>query len=502
LGYKIARMREQPEPISDPGRGADEPVARRELELSSADLKRLVEEALARIGEHIDSLPEQPSWNTERGSELARSLIEKAAPESGTAPAELLDLLFDRVIPVSFNTAGPGYLAYIPGGGLLQSAVADLIADCVNRYVGVWAAAPGLAQIEANVVSWFCEIVGYPAAARGILTSGGSLANFSAVVTARRERLPENFLHGTIYTSDQTHHSVRKAAILAGFPPGNVREIATDAAFRIRLDELEESIARDRASGFEPFLAVGSAGTTNTGAVDDLQSLADLCQQEKLWLHVDAAYGGFFLLAEGGRQTMSGIERADSIVLDPHKGLFLPYGTGSLLVRDGAALKRAHTVGAEYLPAMQQEDEFVDFCELSPELSRDWRGLRVWLPLKMHGLRAFREALTEKLELARWACSELRRIPGIEIIAKPQLSIVAFRLSKPGLGEEERNRLNRDFLARVNAKKRVYLTGTTLTGRFVVRICVISFRTHLDRMRQAIEDIREAATDSLAFLSA
>lgn len=475
-----------------------EPAAHRDLELSSADLRRLVEEALSRIAAHVDSLPQQPSWNTETGPELARSLVERAAPEAGTDPKELFDLLFDKVIPVSFNTAGPGYLAYIPGGGLLQSAVADLIADCTNRYVGVWAAAPGLAQIEANVVSWFCEIVGYPPSARGILTSGGSLANFSAIVTARRARLPENFLGGTIYTSDQTHHSVRKAAILAGFPEGNVREIPSDEAFRIRIDELEKAIARDRTSGFLPFLVVGSAGTTNTGAVDDLEALADLCGREKLWFHVDGAYGGFFLLAEEGRRALRGIGRADSIVLDPHKGLFLPYGTGSLLVRDGAALKRAHALAAEYLPAMQKEEEFVDFCELSPELSRDWRGLRVWLPVKMHGLGAFREALAEKLELARWACAELKKIPGIEIVAEPQLSIVVFRISRPGSGEEDTNVLNRDFLGRVNAKKRVYLTGTTVNGNFVVRICVISFRTHLDRMREAIEDIRDAAAGALS----
>ncbi len=479
-------------------RRPEAPPAHRELELSSTDFHALVEEALHRIGRHVDSLPSQPSWNTESGAELARSLREKTAPESGTAVPELLDLLFDRVIPTSFNTAGPGYLAYIPGGGLLPSAVADLIADATNRYVGVWAAAPGLAQIEANVVSWFCEIVGYPAGARGILTSGGSLANFSALVTARRDRLPEDFLRATLYASDQTHHSVRKAAILAGFPAANVREIASGPDFRVRLDELARAVARDRASGFTPFLAVGSAGTTNTGAVDDLDGLAALCEKEKLWFHVDAAYGGFFLLAEAGRRAMRGIDRADSIVLDPHKGLFLPYGTGSLLVRNGAALRRAHAVGAEYLPAMQSDEEFVDFCELSPELSRDWRGLRVWLPVKMFGLRAFRDAIAEKLELARWACSELRDVTGVEIVAEPQLSIFAFRLSRPGLNDEQSNRLNREFLSRVNARKRVYLTGTILEGRFVVRICVISFRTHIDRMRQAIEDIRSAAAESLA----
>lgn len=465
------------------------------LELSGTEWERLVRLAVERIVAHVDSLPAQPAADTAGGVELARSLRE-SLPETGTPPEALLDLLFRQVIPCSFNTAGPGYLAYIPGGGLLHSAVADLIADAVNRYMGVWAAAPGLAQIEANVVSWFCEIVGYPPPARGILTSGGSLANFSALVTARRERLPEDFASGVVYASDQAHHSVQKAAMLAGFPSGSVREVATDGGFRIRLDELERMIREDRSSGRQPFLVVGNAGTTNTGAVDDLNALADLCRREALWFHVDAAYGGFFLLTEGGRRAMAGIDRADSVVLDPHKGLFLPYGTGSLLVRDGEALRRAHALSAEYLPAMQEESDLIDFCQLSPELSRGWRGLRVWLPVKMHGIGAFRESLEEKLDLARWAFQELSATHGIEILAEPQLSILAFRAVRPGLSGQEANDWNRRVLEAVNARQRVHLTGTMLGDRFAIRICVLSFRTHRDRMEQAIEDIRAAIAET------
>ena len=277
--------------------------------------------------------PRQSSADTAGGAALARSLAE-AIPEKGTPVEQLLDLLFDRVIPKSFNTAGPGYLAYIPGGGIPHAAVADLIADAVNRYVGVFAAAPGLAQIESNVVRWFADLRGFRPRPGGILTSGGSLANFSALVAARRGPAAGEFLSGTLYASDQTHHSVQKAALLAGFPPGNVRAIPTDDAYRIRVPALAEAIAADRAAGRTPFFVVGNAGTTNTGAVDDLAALAEVCARERLWFHVDGAYGGFFLLTEEGRRRMAGIERADSIVLDPHKGLFLPYGTGALLVRD------------------------------------------------------------------------------------------------------------------------------------------------------------------------
>ncbi|HEV8269112.1 MAG TPA: aminotransferase class I/II-fold pyridoxal phosphate-dependent enzyme, partial [Thermoanaerobaculia bacterium] len=392
------------------------------LEPSGEEMRRLVDAAMERIVAHIVSLPSQPAANVEGAVEVARSLREPM-PETGTPFPELLALLFDRAIPKSFNTAGPGYVAYIPGGGLFDAAVADLIADSVNRYVGVWAAAPALVQLETNVVRWLCDVAGLPEGAGGFLTTGGSFANFSAIVTARREKLGDDFLKGTLYVSDQTHHSVQKAALLAGFPPRNVRSIPSDATYRIRVDLLREAIAKDRAEGFSPLVLVGNGGTTNTGAVDDLRALADVAAEEKLWFHVDAAYGGFFLLTERGRKTLAGIERADSITLDPHKGFFLPYGTGSLLVRDADALRRAHALHAEYLPPLPEADDFVDYSQISPELSRDFRGLRVWLPLKRHGAAAFRKALDEKLDLTAFACEGIRAIPGIEIVAEPQLSL-------------------------------------------------------------------------------
>jgi aromatic-L-amino-acid/L-tryptophan decarboxylase len=467
----------------------------RSLELSGKALSDLIDGAKERILRHIESLPRQPSADAQGGAEFARTLQEPV-PRSGTQYPELLDFLFDTVIPKSFNTAGPGYLAYIPGGGLPHSAVADLIADATNRYVGVFIAAPGLAQIETNVIRWFCEFVGYPAASGGILTSGGSLSNLSALIAARRDRLPENFLSGVIYVSEQTHHSIQKAAMLAGFPTQNVREIASNEKYQIRSDELERAIAKDRQSGLTPFALVGNAGTTNTGAVDDLTALAEIAQREKLWFHVDGAYGGFFILTERGRRQLAGMERADSIALDPHKGLFLPYGTGALLVRNFETLKRAHALSADYMPTMQEDPDLVDFNLLSPELSRDWRGLRVWLPMRMHGVEVFRKNLDEKLDLTEWATEELRKIPNVEILAEPQLSIMAFRYAPPGLDASRLDKLNRDLMNRVNERKRVYLTSTMLNGRFAIRICVLSFRTHMDRMREGLDDIRAAIREA------
>jgi aromatic-L-amino-acid decarboxylase len=458
------------------------------LEPDGKEMHHLVDEAMQRIVAHIESLPTQPASNVEGATDFARTLIEPL-PRQGVPYTQLLDFLFDEAIPRSFNAAGPGYLAYIPGGGIFHAAVADLIANAVNRYVGVCAAAPLLVQLEANVVRWFCEIVGYGAGSGGVLTSGGSLANLTAIIAARRAILGDDFLQATLYCGDQTHHAFQKAAILAGFPAGNIREIPSDGRFRVRVDLLADAIASDRANGFTPFMLCGSAGTTPTGAVDDLAALARLAREESLWFHVDGAYGAFFMLTERGRAAMQGISEADSIILDPHKTLFLPFGTGALVVRDETVLRRAYSMHADYLPQFQEGAELIDFCELSPELSRDFRGLRAWLPLKLFGIEPFRQQLEEKLDLAAWAAAELHKIEGIEVVAEPQLSIVAFRLVRLGV---DLDALNRDLVARINARQRVMLTGAVVNGDFVIRICVVSHRTHRERMEMCLEDIRLA----------
>ena len=270
-----------------------------------------------------------------------------------------------------------------------------------------------------------------------------------------------------------------------------MRAIETDAKFRIKPRALIAAIEANS----RPFMVVSNAGTTSTGAVDDLAAISDIATEYGLWHHVDGAYGGCFMLTERGRATMRGIERADSVSLDPHKGFFLPYGTGALLVRDLSKLKRAHELQAEYLPPMQSDPNFVDFCEVSAELSRDFRGLRMWLPIKMHGIQPFERNLEEKLDLAEWAAAELRSMQGIEIVAEPQLSTVAFRAQRPGLDQSGLNELNRRFIREINARGRIYLTGTTVRSDFLLRICVLSFRTHMDRMREGLADIRAALTD-------
>lgn len=466
------------------------------LELDEDGFRGLVEAATSRIARHLRELPGAPANGMDGGAAVARALREPP-PRRGQALEMVLATLFEQALPVSYTTPGPGYLAYVPGGGLLHAAVADLIADATNRFVGLWRAAPGLVQLETNVILWLCELVGLPAGAGGVLTTGGSLANFSATVAARRDRLGERFADGAIYTSTQAHHSVVKAASLAGFPEGQVRALPVDERFCVRVDAIAAAITADRAAGLRPCMIVGSGGTTNTGAVDDLAALADLAAREGLWFHVDAAYGGCFALTERGRVALRGIERADSITLDPHKGLFLPYGTGALLVRDPPALRRAHAGRADYLPPMQDDPAFVDFCELSPELSRDFRGLRLWLPFKLCGVDAFVAALDEKLDLAGFAADALRGMADVELVAPPQLSLLAFRHVPPRLAGDLAaiNAHNQRLLAAINRRERVFMTPTTIDGVFVLRICVLSFRTHRDRVEAGLEDIKAAIAE-------
>lgn len=454
-------------------------------------MRQLVNETMQRLMSMLAELPTAPLHHPELADEAYMQALIEAVPETGSDFSALLDHLFSECLPPSLNATSPGFMGYVPGGGLFHAAVADLLADTVNRYVGVSAVAGGFAQLEANVLRWFCEIMGFPQTAAGFLTSGGSLANWSAVVVAREQRLGEDFSRGTLYTSAQAHLCVAKAARLAGFPHANLRVLPCDSDHRLSMLHLHQAVAADRAAGLQPFMLVVSAGTTSTGAVDPLAACAEFAAAEDMWLHADAAYGGLFRMTARGEQVLRGIERADSIALDPHKTLFLPYGTGALLVRQAAHLKAAHASSADYLPAASEAQEVWDFADLSPELTRPFRGLRVWLPLKLHGLSVFRDYLNEKLDLARWLAAELEHVPEITLIAPPQLSILAFAVRAVG-GEDvsARNAKTEALLRAINARQRVMLTGTMLEGLFVIRVAIVSFRTHQAHLEMLLEDLQ------------
>jgi len=467
-----------------------------DMEFSAAQMRTMGGAVLARAVDHIAALGSQPSRGDLDAEALCRRLREPV-PEQGTALEPLLAQLFDELIPRSFSTPGPGYLAYIPGGGVYPAALADFIADTTNRYTGVWQAAPALVQLEANVIEWLRDWMCFPEGASGLLTAGGSMATFNAILCARERHLGTETRAGTLYTSDQGHHSIEKSAKLAGIFHDRVRVIPADAQFRMRVDALATAIAADRAAGLHPFMVVSTAGTTNTGAVDPLDAVADLCAAEGLWHHVDGAYGAFFHAVPELRPLLAGLSRADSLTLDPHKGMFLPYGTGALLVRDGAALRAVHAATAGYLPA--QQDEFYDPSQYGPELSRGFPGLRVWMAVKLFGAARYRAAIAEKRALAVWAAERVARIPGVVMDAWPQLSLFAFHLEGPRLASQAaRNAATAELMEWVTAQGRVMLTGCTVDGRHLARVCVLSFRTRMAEMEKCVADIAAAAGAILA----
>jgi aromatic-L-amino-acid decarboxylase len=474
----------------------EHPTDPADLEFTPDDMRRMGAMVLERVVQHIASLPSQPICGDVHAEAVFREMREPT-PQEGAPLDALLDRLFSDYIPRSFTASGPGYMAFIPAGGLFPAALADLVADGVNRFTGVWQAAPALVQLESNVLEWFREWMQFPATTRGLLTTGGSMANFNAIVCARERLLGRSLRDGVLYTSTQVHHSVLKSAKLAGILPDRVRDVPVDSAFRLRVADLRAAITQDRSAGLRPFMVVSNAGTTNTGAVDPLDEIGDLCAAEDLWHHADGAYGAFFHAVDHLRPLLAGLPRADSLTLDPHKGLFLPYGTGALLVRDGTALRAAHEATAGYLPPTVG-DEFYDPSQYGPDLSRGFPGLRVWLAIKLYGAARLRAAIAEKRALAVDAAGRIARIPGIVMDAPPQLSLFAFHLSWPGASAEGENEATRELMRRVTALQRVMLTGCTIGDRFLGRVCVLSFRTRQQQIDWCVEDVARAAGEILA----
>ncbi len=463
-----------------------EPTTGLPFDPSPEQMRAMGQAVLDALIDWIGGLDDAPAANTEQALAVADRL-RSTAPEQGRAD---FAALLDEALEASrhtFEYSGPGYLAYIPGGGLFTAALAEFLAQGLNRYVGLWQPSPAVVQLEENVTRWLCSLFAFPEGSQGLLTTGGSMANLSAVVTARHVRLGENFLDGVYYVTDQTHASVTKAATIAGFGRRNVRIVATDDQLRMDPEALTAAITEDRAAGLRPFLIAGAAGTTNTGAIDPLADLADIAEREGMWFHVDGAYGGFFQLTDRGRERFRGIERADSVTVDPHKGMFLPYGTGGLVVRDGTALRDAHFEGAAYLQDLPPSGDLPNYADLSPELSRDVRGLRVWFPLVLHGVARFREALDEKLDLTDRIHAAFLDDPNLEVGWAPQCTVVAFRLRD---GDDD---AQAELLRRINDSKRVFLSSTRIRGTYWIRVCVVSHRTHADRIDECAAIVREAA---------
>ena len=418
-------------------------------------------------------------------------LLASPIGETGLSMDETLDLLRDHVDRSGLNPTSGRFMGYIPGGALFHSALGDYLAAITNRYSGFVFANPGAVQMENQLIAWMAGVVGYPESSAGNLASGGSIATLTALVTARDAHGIEGneIPRSVIYLTDQLHHCFRKALHIAGLKRVVVRTIDLDENLHMRADALEQTIRVDKQNGLNPWLVVASAGTTNTGAVDPLAAIGDIASTYGLWYHIDAAYGGFFNLCPEGQEVLKGLEASDSLILDPHKTLFLPYGTGAVLVKDRRQLYESHRLYADYMESLLPEDMELSPADVSPELTKHFRGLRMWLPLKLLGLAPFRAALSEKIYLARYFHERIAELPGFETGPYPDLSVATFRYV-PRQGDADA--FNQKLRESLQRDGRVFFSGTRFAGRYVLRAAISCFRTHLDDVEEAIEVVREA----------
>ena len=431
--------------------------------------------------------PAGPVVRSATPEELHRRLS-MPPPEGPAAFEEILEGLERDVLPFVARISHPGYLAFIPGEGTWPGALGDLIGSALNIDTCWWLGASGPSALELVVLDWFRQWVGYPDEAAGVLVSGGSAANLTALACAREARIGKMDAQAVVYMSDQTHSSLARAARALGFRPDQVRVIPTDQRARMRPDALRGAIAADRAAGRLPLVVVANAGTTAAGAVDPFLELSRICREAGIWLHVDGAYGAFACLSERGREVLSGMELADSITLDPHKWLYQPVELGALLVRDGAALRRGFEISPDFLKDIAAVDHEVNFSDLGLQLTRSCRALKLWISLRYFGVAAFRKAIDRCLDLALHAQSRIESSSELELMSPASLGVVTFRRHPPGVDDEALlERINASLADRIESGGEVFVSTGRVRGRYVLRLCVLNHSTSQGEVDRALE---------------
>jgi len=459
----------------------------RQLEPDSADRSAAQKQVIEYAEDFINQIETIHAYNPINGEDAGlESLSINEGPQKLN---DLISLLKKHLDHPGLNPASGGHLGYIPGGGIYYSALGDYLADIFNRYAGVYFAGPGAVRMENILIRWIAEIIGYPNDAVGNLTSGGSIANLIAIVCGRDDATikARDYERAVIYMTKQVHHSVDKAIRIAGLKECLIRYVPMDDHHRMSGADLDRMISMDKTSRLLPFLVIASAGTTDVGAIDPLEEIGRIAKKHELWYHIDAAYGGFFILTEEGKEKLSGIELSDSLVVDPHKGMFLPYGTGIVLVKDKKKLQQAHFYQANYMQDAASATEELSPADLSPELTKHFRGLRMWLPLMLHGLKPFRACLEEKLLLAKYFHREVQKI-GFEVGPEPELSVVTYRFL-PNRGDA--NEFNKRLVEEVQNDGRVFISSTMLEEKFILRAAILAFRTHLKTVDTLLGVLKE-----------
>ena len=436
----------------------------------------------------LETLPERPAFNFTE--DMGAGLHDSPITEEGTDIGEILRIYKENVDEQALCAVSGKFFGYISPCSMYYSALGDYMAAVMDEYAGEFSSSPGAVRMEYQLLDWMAQLVGYrPGTAKGVLASGGSIATLTCIVTAREAHglKAEDYPRAVVYHTRFTHHCVAKSLHIAGLGGCVMRAVDTDAGFRMDPDSLAQMIRADRAAGLEPWLVVSSAGTTDLGNVDELDRIGALAREHGLWFHVDGAYGGFFILCDLVKHKFRGIELSDSVVMNPHKGLHTPFGLGAALIRDGEHLYRSHYYTADYLQDRAFHEQELSPADVSPELTRHFRALRLWLPLKLIGVAPFRAMLSEKLLLARYAWARLQSTPGFEVGPEPELSIFVFRyIDVDGDADE----FNRRLVEALRRDGTIFLTSTLIDNVYMLRLCVLSYRTHIDTIDLAVDVIR------------
>jgi aromatic-L-amino-acid decarboxylase len=461
---------------------------RSELELTPERMLELADQVSRIVVNRIQGLPDEAAWLGGSRAEL-EPLMREDPPEEGRPPEEVIERAAREILPIAGRVDHPRFFAFVPSSPTWPGVLADYMAAGYNTFQGTWLGASGPSQLEVVVIDWFRDWLGYPDTAGGLFTSGGSAASLDAFVAAREAAgAPER---ATVYMSDQSHTALSRAATIVGVRPAHVRKVPSDRFFRMDMDRLRRMVAEDRAAGFAPIAVCGNAGTTNTGAVDPMEEMADFCEAEGIWMHVDAAYGGFAILCEEGQRLFRGLNRADSIAMDAHKWLFQPFEAGCLMVKDVRKLEEAFTVHPEYLQDAQWGAAHPNFGDRGLQLTRSFRALKVWMSIQTFGMAAFRRSISKGIELAAEAEAYVRASDVLQIANPASLGVVCFRVNPKGCGLDDAvlETINVEVQAGVIGSKVAMMSSTRLRGLYSLRLCILNHATTWGDVRLTLETI-------------
>ncbi len=463
------------------------------LELSRDAMERLGRTVMEQLISHRTGIRDKAAGRVLSRKE-ADSLLAEPLPLDGTDPEALVGRLEREVFSNISHVDHPRFFAFVPGPGNFVATMGAALAAGHNVFAGTWLGGSGAARLEQTVIDWLKEAVGYPWGGGGLFVSGGSMANLTALGAARHAKLGSHDARGIVYFSDQTHSAVERALRVLGMPESHMRRIPADPSFGLDVDHLAGLVRSDREAGLTPFCVVANAGTTNTGAVDPLNAIAELCETEGLWFHVDGAYGAAAVFGRRATEKLQGLSRADSIALDPHKWLFQPFECGCLLVRDSVALRSAYAIHPEYMVDTRLEDEEINYCEYGVQLSRSFRALSLWLTLKTFGAGAMGEAIDHAFEMADHAEAVLSGMPGWAVVTRPSMAILTFRFVDGP--EESLDTWNAAMVRQLRESGVAMVSSTLLDGAYVIRLCPTNPRTTREDIEVTLDALAQSARDA------